>query len=65
MGSPRIGFPVFLVFSVEKSHLNAWSVRWHTVKHPFNADVLIDIRPVNSLSVADDSPLHALSGSRL
>jgi len=39
-------------------------MRWHAAKHPLDADVLIDIRPVNSLSGADNSPFRALSGRR-
>jgi hypothetical protein len=29
------------------------TMRWHAVKHPFHADVFIDIRPVHTLSVSD------------
>ena len=65
MRSRRIGFSISSILRVERSVLNAGPVRWHTMKHPFDANVLIDIRPVNSLPVADYSPPCALSGSRL
>jgi len=65
MGSSPIGFSISSLLRVENGLWDAWTLRWHTMKHPFNANVLIDIRPVNSLTVANQSPPCALSGSRL
>jgi hypothetical protein len=40
-------------------------MRWDAVKHALDTDVLIDVRPMNSLTGADETKVCSLLGSSL
>jgi len=39
--------------------------RWDSMEHPLDADVLVDVRPMNTLAGADEPKARSLLGGRI
>jgi hypothetical protein len=53
-----------MILSAHEVNKFLWMMRWHAVKHPFHADIFIDIGPVHALPVADKLKVGPLRRGR-